>query len=138
MSRLAAADSDLTVDAEARQDADFNCNSSQLKRLAEHLNLCRQQRKTATYLEVADAISVQAPQRIHRLTMLLEALMEHDKKHHQPLRAALVVSRSGARLPAEGFFLKAQALNLMQADTSENFHQQCLNRLFGCSATSND
>ena len=105
-------------------------NPAQFKHLVEHLECCRQQHKTVTYLEVANAIDILAPQRIHQVTELLEALMEHDQKHDQPMRAALVVSRSGAGLPAEGFFLKAQALGLMPAVTAEEFHQQCLSRLF--------
>jgi hypothetical protein len=118
------------VPSEHRQGADLNCRSAQLKRLSQHLDYCRQQRKTATYLEVADAIDIQAPYRIHQLTELLEALMEYDQKHHQPLRAALVVSRARASLPAEGFFLKAQAQGLMTGGITVEFHQQCLSRLF--------
>lgn len=114
----------------------MNSSSVQMRRLAEHLDHCCQQRKTVTYLEVADAINVQAPQRIHRLTELLEALMEQDQKNDQPLRAALVVSRARIGLPGKGFFLKAQALGLMPAVIPEEFHQQCLDRLFGSSAES--
>jgi hypothetical protein len=108
----------------------LECASSEFKRLVEHLDYCRQQRKTATYLEVAEAINIQAPQRIHRLSSLLESLMEYDQMHLQPQRAALVVSRSGTALPAEGFFIKAQALGLMLAANQQEFHQQCLSRLF--------
>ena len=104
--------------------------SVQLKRIAEHLVNCCQQKKTITYLEVAEAVDIQAPHRIHRVTKLLEALMELDQKHDQPLRAALVVSRSVPNLPGEGFFLKAQELGLMNGVSASEFHQQCLNRLF--------
>jgi hypothetical protein len=104
--------------------------TDQFERLARHLDDCRRQHKTVTYLEAADAIDIQPPQRIHQLTEVLEALMEHDHKHHHPLRAALVVSRGRSGLPAEGFFLKAQSLNLMPAVTAEEFHQTCLERLF--------
>ena len=118
------------VTNEQRQEADFNHSSAQFKRLTEYLDYCRQQRKITTYLEVADAIGVEAPHRIHRLTELLETLMEHDHKNQQPLRAALVVSRVMPGLPGKGFFLKAQTLGLMSAVIDEEFHQQCLNRLF--------
>lgn len=106
------------------------CQDADLKHLAEYLDCCRQQRMTATYLEVADATDVQAPHRIRRVAELLEALMEYDQKHHQPLRAALVVSKTRSGLPGKGFFLKAQALGLMSAVTAEEFHLQCLSRLF--------
>ena len=128
----------ISESCEQKVDAVLNRTSAQLKRLAEHLNYCRQQRKTATYIEVADAIDIEAPQRIHRLTGLLEALMEHDHKHNQPLRAALVVSRSGTSLPGKGFFLKAQALGLTPAVSDEKFHQQCLNCLFDDSVSTFD
>ena len=118
--------------AQHNQQADFNRTAAQFERLAEHLDHCRQQHKTVTYLEAADAIDIQPPNRIHQLADLLEALMEHDQKHHLPLRAALVVSRApkSRPLPAEGFFLKARALDLMSTVTAEAFHQQCLKRLF--------
>ena len=111
------------------------CQETDFKRLVEYLDSCRQQQMTATYLEVADAIDVRAPHRIRRIAELLEALMEHDQKHHLPLRAALVVSKIRAGLPGKGFFLKAQALGLMSAVTAEEFHQQCLNNLFDSTAT---
>ncbi len=117
------------------QSGDVNRREAQFTRLIKHLDCCRQQQQTATYLDVADAVGIKAPQRIHQLTELLEALMEHDQRHSQPQRAALVVSRSGTRLPADGFFLKAKALGLMQSTTAERFHQQCLKRLFDSSAT---
>lgn len=130
MSRFRADAMKPPVRAEHEQDTDFSRSSTQFKRLAELLDYCRQQQRTLTYLEAADAIGVQPPHRIHQLTGLLEALMEYDQKKHLPLRAALVVSRARESLPAEGFFLKAQALNLMPAVTAEQFHQQCLKRLF--------
>ena len=112
------------------QDSDLNLRSAGLTRLAEYLDACCRQHKTVTYLEAANAIDTQPPHRIHRLTVMLEDLLEHDQKYQQPLRAALVVSRSGARIPGQGFFLKAQALGVMKAQTNEDFHQQCLSRLF--------
>ena len=112
------------------QAPDSNLRSADLTRLAEYLDACCRQQKTVTYLEAANALDTQAPHRIHRLTMLLEGLLEHDQKYQRPLRAALVVSRSGARIPGEGFFLEARALGIMQAETNEAFHQQCLSRLF--------
>ncbi len=118
-----------------RQGDGFNRRQALFKCLVEHLDSCRQQQQTTTYLEVADAIGIQPPQRIHQLTELLEALMEHDQKQCQAQRAALVVSRSGAFLPANGFFLKAQTLGLITDASAEQFHQQCLKSLFDSSAT---
>jgi hypothetical protein len=103
----------------------------QFTSLIRYLDLCRQQRILVTYLEVADAIDMPVPHRIHKVTLLLEALMEHDYENDQPQHAALVVSRNRSGLPAKGFFLKAQALGLMQTANDEDFHKQCLDRLFG-------
>jgi nitroreductase len=138
MNRLANNEIENAVPAEQTKKADLNHRDSKFKRLSEYLDYCCQQRKTVTYLDVAEVIDIQAPHRIHKLTQLLEALMEHDQKRHQPLRAALVVSRSQAGLPAEGFFLKAQALGLMTTVIAEEFHQACLYHLFNVPALSND
>ena len=103
----------------------------QLNRLVGYLESCRQQNKLVTYIEVADAVDMPAPRRIHKVTLLLEALMEYDCINSLPQRAALVVSRNRSRLPANGFFLKAQALGLIQENNEIEFHQQCLRDLFG-------
>ncbi len=113
-----------------QEGADFKGRAVQLNRLAQYLDLCCRNRETITYLEAADAIAVAAPQRIHQVTQLLEALIEHDHSLGQPIRAALVVSRTKGGLPGEGFFLKARALGLMSSVSAQDFHQQCLNRLF--------
>jgi hypothetical protein len=116
------------------QGDDVNSRKAQFTRLIKHLDYCRQQQQTITYIDLADTIGIKAPQRIHQLTELLEALMEHDQAHSQTQRAALVLSRSGTRLPADGFFSKAKALGLMPTGTAEQFHQQCLKKLFDGSA----
>lgn len=116
--------------ASEEEYADFKRNSVQLNRLAKHLDLCCLKRETITYLEAADAIGVAAPQRIHQVTKLLETLTEHDHSLGQAIRAALVVSRTKGGLPGEGFFLKARGLGLMSGVSADDFHQQCLNRLF--------
>lgn len=123
------------VSNEERKGSGLTHSSVQLKRLAKHLDLCCIQRKTITYLEAANAIDIAAPQRIHQVTQLLEALIEHDQKLGRPIRAALVVSRNKTGLPGEGFFLKAQALGLMSGVVGEEFHQHCLNRLFATQST---
>ena len=69
-------------------------------------------RRTATYAEVADALALAPPQRVHRLAMALESLMEADVAEGRPQRAALVVSRRRDGLPAPGFFAKLAALGL--------------------------
>lgn len=133
MNRFRTETTERPATARRRQDTDLDFLTAQCKSLAEYLEHCRQQHKTVTYLEAADAIDVRPPHRIHQLTDLLEALMNYDQKHHRPLLSALVVSsvRGGLPLPAAGFFLKAQALGLMLTATPEEFHKRCLDRLFG-------
>jgi hypothetical protein len=119
-----------SIDKNQQQDGDLDYVSTQLKGLAEYLNGCRQRRSTVTYLQAADAINIAPPQRIHQVTQLLEALVDYDHQHGQPLRAALVVSRYRIPLPAEGFFMKVRTLGLVQDLSNEEFHQYCLHRLF--------
>lgn len=66
----------------------------------------------ATYKELADALGLEPPQTIHRVTRALEALMREDAAAHRPLLAALCVSRQGHGLPARGFFEVARALGV--------------------------
>ncbi|MBV6418570.1 MAG: hypothetical protein CMLOHMNK_03478 [Steroidobacteraceae bacterium] len=70
----------------------------------------------ATYKELADALGLEPPHTIHRLTRALEALMRDDVAAHRPLLAALCVSRQGHGLPARGFFEVARALGAFTGD----------------------
>ena len=86
--------------------------------------------RIVTYAEMADAADIPAPQRIHKLTLWLEATMRQDHAAGQPLRAALVISRNRNGLPALGFFLLCQELGIYQggeigADAAR-FHQTML------------
>jgi len=101
-----------------------------LERLAAVLDEARIQRRTLTYLEVADALAMPGPQRIHKTTRLLEILLKHDAEAGRPLRAALAVSRTGQGLPAAGFFDRARRLGLVDRETHEAFHRRVLQQLF--------
>ncbi|MFW5816019.1 MAG: hypothetical protein ACOCVP_04100 [Wenzhouxiangella sp.] len=101
-----------------------------LERLRSVLDQHARQRQTLTYLELADAVAIPAPQRIHRLTRLLEILMKEDGNAGQPLRSALVVSRRGRGLPAEGFFDRARRLGLFDGLDPAGFHRRQLAALF--------
>lgn len=65
-----------------------------------------------TYAELADAAQIAGRNRIHRLTMWLEACIEADHAAGVPLRAARVISRSRGGIPAPGFFIKCQDIGL--------------------------
>ncbi len=101
-----------------------------LERIAAVLDAHARQRQTLTYLALADAVAMPGPQRIHRITGLLETLMKRDAEAGRPIRAALVVSRAGHGLPAAGFFDRAQRLGLFDGDDPSGFHRLVLERLF--------
>lgn len=69
-----------------------------------------------TYQQVASALSLTPPRTIAQVTQSLEQLMHEDAAQEKPLMAALVISRRGEGLPAEGFFELAVALGRFPAD----------------------
>ena len=89
--------------------------------------------KLMTYAELAEAAGVTPPHRIHKLTGVLELLMQADCKAGRPLRAAVVISKVRG-IPAPGFFSLAKSLGLYEgAETGADaiaYHQTCLNALF--------
>lgn len=66
--------------------------------------------ETRTYQQVAQALNLEPPQTIHRLTVALERLMDEDVTAGRPLLAAVVISRTRDGLPAPGFFAHARKL----------------------------
>ena len=89
--------------------------------------------RIVTYAEMADSADIPEPQRIHKLTLWLEATMRQDHAAGQPLRAALVISRNRNGLPAPGFFLLCEELGIYQgaktgADAAQ-FHQTMISAL---------
>lgn len=78
--------------------------------LSAYLDTLAREGRTATYQEAALALGLEPPQTIHRLVLALEASMSEDVAAGRPLRAASVVSRAGAGLPARGFFAHARTL----------------------------
>ena len=93
-----------------------------------------QSRSLITYAELADTAALPGPQRIHQLTMWLEDLMRHDHHAGNALRAAVVISRNRAGLPAPGFFILCRNLGIYngpdQGDDAALFHRDMLARLF--------
>ena len=92
-------------------------------------------RRPLTYLELADRVAMPGPQRIHRLTRLLEKLMKEDADAGRPLAAALVVSRVGHGLPAQGFFDRARRLGVFDGEDPQAFHHAQLEALFAASGS---
>jgi len=63
-----------------------------------------------TYRDLALALDLLPPNRIHQLTELLESLMAEDAAASRPFIAALVVSKARRGLPAPGYFECAHRL----------------------------
>ena len=74
-----------------------------LTRLAE-------ERRTASYNELATLAGVPPPHRIHTLTLLLEELIREDHAAGRPLLAACAVSRAQNGVPGPGYFQLLHAL----------------------------
>lgn len=94
------------------------------------LEQLRVQRRTMTYLEVADHLAMPGPYRIHKTTRLLELLLKQDVERGLAPRSALVVSRAGSGRPAEGFFDRARRLGIWDGHDPGDFHDELLSRLF--------
>ena len=85
--------------------------------------------QAVSYHGLAQAASIAAPHRIHKLTLWLERLMAEDAATGQPLRAAIVVSRLHD-WPARGFFDTARQLGLLAHNLSREdeiawYYQEC-------------
>jgi hypothetical protein len=65
---------------------------------------------TLTYAQAAEALALDGPGRIARVTAALERLMAEDAAAGAPFLAALVVGRRRGGLPAPGFFEAAARL----------------------------
>jgi len=74
-----------------------------LRRLAD-------ERRTATYHELATMAAVPPPHRIHALTLLLEDLIRADHAAGRPLLAACAVSRAQNGIPGPGYFQLLRSL----------------------------
>ncbi|MBC6406427.1 MAG: hypothetical protein GDA41_12060 [Rhodospirillales bacterium] len=66
------------------------------------LSTCADAARTIRYADLANALNLTPPHRIHRLTLALETLIRRNHAASQPLLAALAVGKSG--LPGRGFF----------------------------------
>ncbi|AMC99416.1 hypothetical protein LOKO_00320 [Halomonas chromatireducens] len=73
-----------------------------------------------TYQQLAEALGLKPPRTIQRIAHALETLMREDAEQGQPFIAALVVSRRGEGLPAQGFFDLAVELGRFPADPEQH------------------
>ncbi|MHB0774875.1 hypothetical protein [Halomonas sp. WWR20] len=73
-----------------------------------------------TYQQLAEALALRPPRTIQRVAQALETLMREDAAQGRLFVAALVVSRQGEGLPAQGFFDLAVALGRFPADPARH------------------
>ena len=71
--------------------------------LRQALRDCAAAGETVTYQDLTRRTSFPGPHAIHRLTLLLEAMVREDHAAGRPLLAALAVSRTSG-IPGRGFF----------------------------------
>lgn len=82
-----------------------------------------------TYQQLAEALGLQPPRTIQRVAQALETLMREDAQQNRPFIAALVVSRRGEGLPAQGFFDSAVELGRFPAEPAK--HAEAWREEFG-------
>ncbi len=80
--------------------------------LAATLRAAARAGRPVTYLALADRLMAGEAHRIHRVTLMLEALARADHAAGRPLLAALAVGRAG--LPGRGFFQLLADLGLYE------------------------
>ena len=102
--------------------------SWQIKALA-IIGECIIAKKTITYASLAEEAQIPAPHRINQLTSWLEQLIEEDAVNHNPIRAAVVVSKING-LPAQGFFDKLKEVGIGEAQDRSALHQNLCAGLF--------
>ena len=86
-------------------------------RLRKHLQKIAGRRVPTTYQELAKALALTPPHRIHQVTEALEHLMAEDAAIDRPFIAAISKARGG--LPAPGFFDCARRLGRFAGDAAE-------------------
>ena len=93
---------------------------------------CAGAKATITYLQLAEQAEIPTPHRIHQLTTFLESLIATDAESNRSLRAALVVSKGGEKIPAKGFFDCCQQCGILREDGESDgaFHTRLLAALY--------
>ncbi len=89
--------------------------------------------ETIRYTDLAEAVDVPPPHRIHKLADALEALMAQDQREGRPFTASVVVSKVRNGLPAPGYFECARKLGRYfgpeDGDQARLFHTMERDRL---------
>ena len=93
-----------------------------------------QQKTSHTYLQVAQALELEAPHVIQQTAELLEALMRIHAQAEAAQLASLVVGRTRAGLPGPGYFILLNELGLYQGSVdgadARRFHAAQMQRCY--------
>ncbi len=93
--------------ADQQSDSGDEADRNELRRV---LTAMARERATVTYRDLCELADIPGPCRIHRITDLLEQIIQEDLAADRPLLAAVAISRGPARIPQRGFFQLLQAL----------------------------
>lgn len=73
-----------------------------------------------TYHDLANALRLTLPSRIHQVTEVLELLIANSIESGRPLIAAIAISQVRGGLPTSGFFECAARLGRFSGDTANH------------------
>ena len=94
----------IAEDLAVTTNPDGNRLQTIASRLRKHLQKIAGRRVPTTYQELAEALALTPPHRIHQVTEALEHLMAEDAATDRPFIAAIAISKARGGLPAPGFF----------------------------------
>src|SRR5680860_96013 len=108
----------IAEDLAVTTNPDGNRLQTIASRLRKHLQKIAGRRVPTTYQELAEALALTPPHRIHQVTEALEHLMAEDAATARPFIAAIAISKARGGLPAPGFFDCARRLGRFAGDAA--------------------
>ena len=108
----------IAEDLAVTTNPDGNRLQTIASRLRKHLQKIAGRRVPTTYQELAKALALTPPHRIHQVTEALEHLMAEDAATERPFIAAIAISKARGGLPAPGFFDCARRLGRFAGDAA--------------------
>ena len=108
----------IAEDLAVTTNPDGNRLQTIASRLRKHLQTIAGRRVPTTYQELAKALALTPPHRIHQVTEALEHLMAEDAATDRPFIAAIAISKARGGLPAPGFFDCARRLGRFAGDAA--------------------
>jgi hypothetical protein len=107
----------IAEDLAVTTNPDGNRLQTIASRLRKHLQKIAGRRVPTTYQELAKALALTPPHRIHQVTEALH-LMAEDAATGRPFIVAIAISKARGGLPAPGFFDCARRLGRFAGDAA--------------------